>query len=634
MVERAKGIIEVQATGLGTLSQMSNLVTGMNQGLELAGRLMGTVTEQTKRFVATGSQFEQFTVQFETLLGSVDAADARIRSLFQFATSTPFELPDVVNAAKSLEAYGLFSERTLRAAGDAAAAFGKDFNETTLAIAGAATNEMERLKQFGITTATITEHLGHEMVRNTTEGLEEITQAVVELFEEKAGGGMMRLTNTMEGRISNLADSWTRFQKLVMDAGPFETVNDILGSVLITVNKLFDQGAAERAAEVVGDALADALWDASIAMATAADTLIEIAEKLDVVRKGASAAAPLAIDPFGTAITAAQRATGIGLPIPTSPLQMFRMMSAGLEGGSASDSFGTGLSAQLRQQRVASQLYTVGSPWAASDFAARGGGGGGAQSAGGAGAQGGGWWGPQQGWMNTPAMGYGDMDRGVRGSGEMPGMESPDEKVEERVESERAYLEAVEEIQGDVLDKWDTYYSKVGKLGAKWAKQEKINLKDIQTALGQGAREQLAAFADVYLEKAKTRAAFEAAEALAAVARYDFASAAKHAAAAAGFMALNVAGSIATSYMVEKGYSGGAGGGGGGSSDVAESSGGNATGTRTVSRTVGVTAQNITNNLYITHNAPVAYGPGGWQQVIEEEIVPALEEMYELARVG
>ena len=108
--------------GMGDLADLGDIMTGINQTVELVERAFHGVSAAITPIVATGSVFEQFTVQFETLLGTATAASERMDKLFDFAAYTPYQLDEVVEAAKSLEAYGIYTERALIAAGDAAAA--------------------------------------------------------------------------------------------------------------------------------------------------------------------------------------------------------------------------------------------------------------------------------------------------------------------------------------------------------------------------------------------------------------------------------------------------------------------------------------------------------------------------------
>ncbi len=138
--------MEYKAVGLSTLQQGAIGLTGLNQGLELVSKGFDLVAKTARLadaairpIIQTGSSFEQFNLQFETLLGSAEAAHDRMEKLFNFASTTPFDVSSVVEAAKTMEAFGIFSEEALTRIGDASAAFGKDLVETTLAVAGAAT---------------------------------------------------------------------------------------------------------------------------------------------------------------------------------------------------------------------------------------------------------------------------------------------------------------------------------------------------------------------------------------------------------------------------------------------------------------------------------------------------------------
>lgn len=608
MVERAKGIIDIETKGALSLNTMSNLVTGINQGLELTAKIMGTVTRATKQFIDTGSQFEQFTVQFETLLGSVGEAETRMKSLFAFATSTPFELPDVVEAAKSLEAYGLFSERTLRAAGDAAAAFGKDFNETALAIAGAATGEMERLKQFGITSAAITEQLGHEMVRNTTEGLAEIADAVVEIFEKKAGGGMERLTATMGGMVSNLSDSWTRFKLNVSDAKVFQTVKDLLGAVLKTVNELFDSGQAERAAMIIGETLSDLLMKATVGIIAAARaTLVMAGQVADLVDRitfepPSSQGAMNQILGFFSGTSAANVAAGRGAGQFAAGT---RSLAAGDFVGPTQDRFGGAIGVLDALMR---------------NIEGMGGGGRGAAL------------------TPTPTPGA-ISDTEIRGGGlGMPSfdLEETEEILFEVTDMQAAAAErtiAAWASARDIMQTgWSTFYTQTAVMGANWVKTGKLQWSD----LGKAAKSGVAAVAAAFLQQKQAEWAISAAGAAvdAIMAFPNMAIVGSKLAAAAGYTAL-VAGAGIASGVIGQSMGGGvapaavpsspqAGGGGQGFESASDQPG-----TRQISRTVGVRAQNINIHNTIVHNSAAVYGIGGLAQMFEDELVPMIQDAFD-----
>lgn len=81
-----------------------------------------------------GMDMEQTRVSFDTMLGSVEAANATIVKLNNFSNVTPFTNDQVLRAGKSLTAFKVQGDQllpTLQRIGDIAAGTGKDFNELT-----------------------------------------------------------------------------------------------------------------------------------------------------------------------------------------------------------------------------------------------------------------------------------------------------------------------------------------------------------------------------------------------------------------------------------------------------------------------------------------------------------------------
>lgn len=585
--------LNFQVGGLEQLSQAGNIVTGIHQGLqlvsegfELAGRAVGA-------FVGTGSMFEQYNVQFETLLGSAELAKQRMEELFTFATTTPFELPDVVEAAKSLEAYGIYSERTLRAAGDAAMAFGKDFTETALAIAGASTNEMERLKQFGITTSAITEQLGHDMVRNTKEGLAEITQAVVEIFEGKAGGGMERGAQTLQGMFSMLSDEWTKFSAAVADADVFLTMKGIVSDILSLISSFTEAGTGEQLAAVIGRTIAGVLLTASHKMAEIAlgvyDLVIsvnawmarhDVAGKASTVWGGVTAFTSKLWD-------ATLGAAGSYGRIPGGAL---------VPGGQAADDFQgpvwdpvrVALSGHVETTGARLQNYRVGEqgpPWdpnwtPSSGAAGRAGG-----RTGGAAGPGGdfGWqgapWDPESLWQGPPTEGAG------------PTAE---------------YQERAARAQNAMKAGWSSYYRSISEMSASWQKWEHVRLADFVRA----TRSALAATTADYIRSYAQKQALD--QAGTSVGGF------------LGGMGIVGVGALfagTISAMITAGqddpepYE----------PDVSDPG---VSGTRALMRTAGVRAQSYTTNIYIVHHDPVYYGSGGARE-LAEDLAPYLRDAIE-----
>jgi len=279
--------LNIKTHGTKELSVMKNSWTEFNQALEVGKKILGQIVQTANRakdalmgIVNTGANFETYTVQWETLLGSTAAAEERMRSLFTFAASTPFQLPGVVDAARIMESFGVYSERALTAAGDMASAFGKPFQDAAMAIAGATTGEMERLKAFGITSFHIAEEIGHKINRSTKEGLKEVEEAVISLFEKKAMGGMVRMSKTYKGIMSMFADEWMKFSKLINDSGLFVTVRDVFGILLESIRETFASGDAEKAAMAIGKTLSQLFLDTIKVMVRATIEMAKVGEQL------------------------------------------------------------------------------------------------------------------------------------------------------------------------------------------------------------------------------------------------------------------------------------------------------------------------------------------------------------------
>jgi len=83
-------------------------------------------------------------IGFTTMLGSAEKAQKFLDDMADFAVKTPFEYPELLEAAKRMLAYGFAAEEvlpTLKAVGDASAALGagsEGIDRITLALGLAA----------------------------------------------------------------------------------------------------------------------------------------------------------------------------------------------------------------------------------------------------------------------------------------------------------------------------------------------------------------------------------------------------------------------------------------------------------------------------------------------------------------
>lgn len=161
--------------------------------------------------IQPAAQMEQYKVTLEVMLGT-DEAQKRLAYLRDFAATTPFELPQVIEANNLMQAFGIYSERALTAAGDAASAFGRDLDEVVRSLnylaAGRGGEAFESLARMGVTRDKL-KPLGvqfsasGELISDTKQAFD----AVITYFETNFGGMMQRQSKTFAGAFSNVKDA-------------------------------------------------------------------------------------------------------------------------------------------------------------------------------------------------------------------------------------------------------------------------------------------------------------------------------------------------------------------------------------------------------------------------------------------
>jgi hypothetical protein len=163
-----------------------------------------------------------------------------------FAASTPFEIPEVVEATTKLASYGLEAKKVLGVTGDMAAVMGKSLDQAVEAIADAQTGELERLKEFGITKAMI-EAQGAKMGATLTNKSGQITDekafnaALFALMEDRYKGGMELQSKTFKGMLSNASD-FVGTMGRELGKPVFEKLKVGMGDVLEWAQRLKDSG--------------------------------------------------------------------------------------------------------------------------------------------------------------------------------------------------------------------------------------------------------------------------------------------------------------------------------------------------------------------------------------------------------
>lgn len=248
----AKGIWGLGAN-LGGWVQSFQAAAGTIQGV--FSKLWGAIKESFK--------FESLTIQFKTLLGSMEDARERMAALAEFAEVTPFNLEEVVKASRTLTVFSdgaLGTEYSLRLVGDAAAAVGAGFDEVAFWVGRAYAmikggqpfgEAAMRLQELGILTPAVRTEM--EALQASGAKNSEVWEAFTARLEE-FGGAMEDLSQTGDGLTSTLEDTWTAAVREFGDAFQ-DAAKESIGFLITLLGKLKADGTIKEWAQAALNAL-------------------------------------------------------------------------------------------------------------------------------------------------------------------------------------------------------------------------------------------------------------------------------------------------------------------------------------------------------------------------------------------
>ena len=260
----------------------------LKQAAGLAGAYLGLrgLTSTFKSIVGVNAEFERLSGSLKTVTGSAKAAKEAFSLIEDFATSTPYQLDEIVDSFIRLKAMGLEpSMEALTSYGNTASAFGKNILEFVSAVTSATVGEFERLKTFGIkakvegdTVKFVFQGVTTEVAKNATE----IERYLRSIGNINFGGAMAEQMNTMGGTMSNIEDTMAKVARTIGENG----LNEAIKGVLEQFNTLIS--GSNSAAKSIGGALATAVNVAGKAFFALANNIEPIITLL-TVRLGAAA---------------------------------------------------------------------------------------------------------------------------------------------------------------------------------------------------------------------------------------------------------------------------------------------------------------------------------------------------------
>lgn len=212
----ARGVGGVIKAGLILPFKAASVAAGVLKGalVGLAGVAVSTWLQIKGAMAALrpAAEMEQYSIQLEVLTKSAAVASRRLAQLKEYARTTNFSPKEVIEASNLMQAFGLWTEkgmRRLRAAGDAANAFGKSITEVVTAMnylsSGRSGEAFEALSRIGVTRQAL-KPLGLEF-KKSGELITEPKKAVDIVFaylERQFGGMTARQSRTWKGAIQQL----------------------------------------------------------------------------------------------------------------------------------------------------------------------------------------------------------------------------------------------------------------------------------------------------------------------------------------------------------------------------------------------------------------------------------------------
>jgi len=230
-----------------TQKDFNQIGSSANQlGSVLAGAFaVGSLVSFGRSVVETTAKFETMAAVLTNTLGSASQAQLAMNMITKFASETPFSVEELTGAFVKLANQGFKpSYEEMRKLGDLASSTGKSFGQLAEAILDAQTGEFERLKEFGVKAkvagdqVTFTFREVATTVKNTSSSIQQYLLGLGDI--EGVSGAAAAISQTLQGKISNLGDSWTTFMKNLGDAntGPLKTTVTLLGDMLSKVNAL------------------------------------------------------------------------------------------------------------------------------------------------------------------------------------------------------------------------------------------------------------------------------------------------------------------------------------------------------------------------------------------------------------
>lgn len=218
----------------------------------LQGALLGlgvSVGGIATGIVKANREFERLDARLRTTERSSAGAARAFDRLLDFAVKTPFEINEITDSFVQLRIRGAQpTTEMLTGLGNVAAAFGRDIGEVTDAITSLVAGMVRPIRRFGFQASVEGENVSlafGDMRKVVERDAQAIADAIVELTRGRVGGAMERMMETINGAVSNLADSAF---KLAVVIGKTGGLNEAINGSVRSLDELLVRLSQNQAA--------------------------------------------------------------------------------------------------------------------------------------------------------------------------------------------------------------------------------------------------------------------------------------------------------------------------------------------------------------------------------------------------
>jgi len=260
----SRGLLQVTTGSVAASAAVTGVVAPLLAVAGAGAAATAVFIGLAKSSIAIGASLEQTEISLATFLGSTNKAREAMKLFRDFATQTPFELPEVIAGGRQLLAFG-FSlkevEGVLRDAGNAAAGTGANVLDLTRAFgrlkSGDFGEALERFRDFGINLRALRPEL-FTKAGSFTGTAKEAVEAVRKVIQEGSGefkgfnGLMEKQAASFNGIMSMLSDAWFNFRAAISDSGVFRAAKEGFRGILTEIERLQSKGKLDEWANTIG----------------------------------------------------------------------------------------------------------------------------------------------------------------------------------------------------------------------------------------------------------------------------------------------------------------------------------------------------------------------------------------------